>query len=135
MHHFALGVLFTPARSWITGSRSGALRHCSTAASGCVGGFPCSGDALRGCLGLDLRRQIIHTMTVGLSGGRRLASYDTADTDPARLLGKLTGGCKIVAFALSMPKFDKKGILRRKGNGDRDEQAQTKRDSRHHVYD
>ena len=71
-------------------------------------------------------------MTVGVSGGRRLASYDTADTDPARLLGKFTGS-KIIALALSMPKFDKKGILCRKGNGDRDEQAQTKRDSRHHI--
>ena len=164
MHHFALGVLFTPAAvfgfheqdnghgSLIEDRASGwvpapplksiapdCISHCGFVA-GCrmparIGGFPCSGDALRGCLGLDLRRQIIHTMTVGLSGGRRLASYDTADTDPARLLGKLTGGCKIVAFALSMPKFDKKGILRRKGNGDRDEQAQTKRDSRDHVYD
>ena len=133
MRHFPLGILLTPAGSWITGSHSRALRYCSTAASGFVGGFPYSGDALRGCLGLELRHQLVHTTAVGLSGGRRLGSYDTADTDPARLWGKLTGGCKIIAFTLSMPKFDKKGILRRKGNGDRDEQAQTKRDSRHHV--
>ena len=132
MRHLALGVLFTPARSWIAGLQPGMQIYRGTAASGCVGSFPWRSDALRGWSGPDLRRQIVHAMTVGVSGGRRLASYDTADTDPARLLGKFTGS-KIIALALSMPKFDKKGILRRKGNGDRDEQAQTKRDSRHHI--
>jgi len=51
------------------------------------------------------------------------------------LLNEFSGRFKVTAVTVGLPQLDVKCILRRKGNGDRDKQAQTKWDSRYHVYD